>query len=274
MVAHLANAAHNDHGKRCAVSGDLGVPEVSIVMPAYNAAAYIAEAIQSVIDQTFAIWELVVVDDCSTDGTKGIVGRFMAQDSRIILASLDFNGGVARARNKGVEIARGRYIAFLDSDDVWLPEKLERQLQEMESRGSQISCTSYAPIDSKGSIERGIRFVPPSISFEGMLTRNFIGCSTVLMDASLIKERRFDNSFFHEDYFMWMSLLLTGVLVSGVQDVLVLYRRHDSNRSKNKVLGAVGRWDVYRRGLGLTLSKSVASFFGYALNGVKECLGV
>ena len=163
-----------------------GAPLVSVVMPAYNAARYINEAIESVISQSFGDWELIIVDDCSSDGTVPAARRYKERDGRISLYSNDTNLGVSMTRRKGVSISRGEWIAFLDADDVWESVKLERQLRFASETGAGFTYTGSSFIDGEGRPYEWRMDVPEKSCYRSLLRQNVISCSSVLIKKSLL----------------------------------------------------------------------------------------
>ena len=241
-------------------------PKISVIMPAYNAAAYIEEAIRSVAHQTFGDWELIVVDDCSKDETVQIVTTLAGEDSRIhLICRAENSGGAAIVRNQAIAMARGEYVAFLDSDDAWLPEKLEHQLSVI---GDHALCyTSYAIMDAAGEQSRPDYLVPASVTFESLLNENVIGCSTVLMRRELAK---FETEYFHEDFILWLSLLRDGNTAVGCPEVLSKWRLIETSRSFNKFKAAKNRWRIYRGYLHLPLLTSLKAFLNYMFAGLRK----
>lgn len=245
-------------------------PLVSVVMPAYNSEKYIGASISSVISQTLTSWELLVVDDCSTDGTKSIVGRFAEKDERISLIAMDKNSGTAKARNRGLMHARGRYVAFLDSDDLWESVKLEIQCKLAEDTGAEILYSSYDFIDADGHSLGRVFHAPLKITFDDMLGQNAIGCSSCLVLSRILGSNPFSSEFWHEDYLLWMTLLRDGHIAMGSPDVLMHYRQTKGSRSSNKFEGAHRRWEIYRKGLGLSRAKSCSAFARYFISGFRK----
>lgn len=237
---------------------------VSVIMPAYNMERFIGKAIRSVMDQTYRDWELLVIDDGSKDSTCDIVARLAAEDARIQLIRNEKNMGVARTRNRGFDLCRGDYIALLDSDDVWHPEKLEKQLARMQQTGADLSYCAYALVDENGERVKADYLVPDSIDFEGLLKENVIGCSTVMLTVEVTAAHRFNEDFYHEDYVLWLELLRAGKKAAGCREVLVDWRYLQNSRSFNKVQAAKNRWKIYREYLKLPLLKCVAAFGAYA----------
>lgn len=243
---------------------------ISVIMPAYNVAAYIEEAIRSVIAQTYSAWRLLVLDDGSSDGTVEIVERLAEQDSRITLIRNEENCGAARTRNRGLELCHEGYVAFLDSDDRWHPEKLAVQMDLAAQTGADILYTSYAIIDTDGKPCRQPYIVPEHTDFNHMLRENVIGCSAVLLSPQAARKYRFSPSFYHEDYCLWLDMLRDGCRAAGCSRVLTEWRLLNGSRSFNKSNGVRQRWRIYREHLQLPLGKSVISFIGYAVNGIKK----
>lgn len=177
---------------------------VSIIMPSYNTAQYIAKTIQSVIDQTYQNWELIIVDDCSTDDTDILVGRI--KDPRIKYIKNEKNSGAAVSRNRALREAKGKWIAFLDSDDLWKPDKLEKQIKFMNKNNYSFSYTNYEEIDVDGN-DTGVKVTgPKKITKTGMFNYCWPGCLTVMYDASKIGLIQIQNIKKNNDYAMWLKV--------------------------------------------------------------------
>ena len=243
---------------------------VTVIMPAYNAASYIEAAIRSVMAQTHTAWELLVIDDGSSDDTCAIVERLAAEDARVRLLRNPQNCGVATTRNRGLELCTGAYAAFLDSDDVWHPEKLERQVQMAQEQQADLVYTSYAIVDGEGHPCKRPYLVPAQVDFTALLKENVIGCSTVLLSAAVAQRYRFLSDFYHEDYCLWLDILRDGYTAVGCTDVLTDWRLILTSRSFNKKNGARNRWRIYRRHLGFSVCKSARYFAVYAWRGLKK----
>ncbi len=243
---------------------------VSVIMPAYNAGKYIEEAIRSVMAQTLTDWELLVLDDGSTDDTCALAAALAAEDPRIRLLPNERNMGVARTRNRGFDLCRGRYVALLDSDDVWLPEKLERQIALLEKTGADFTYCSYAIMDEKGDRAKADYLVPEQVSFESLLRENCIGCSAVLLRRECLREHRFTPDFYHEDYVLWLELTRAGFRGVGCTQVLARWRYIAGSRSFDKKNAAMNRWRIYRDCLKLPLWKSAWVFCGYVTASLKK----
>lgn len=247
-------------------------PLVSVIMPAYNAEPYIEAAIRSVMEQTVHDWELIVLDDCSGDGTCAIAQRLAAEDGRIRLLRNGENMGVARTRNRGFELCAGQYVALLDSDDVWHPDKLEKQLARLTQTGAELSYTSYAIVGADGKKVKADYLVPQWATFDQLLKQNVIGCSTVMMTARIAKSHQFRTDFYHEDYVLWLQLLRSGCKAAGCTEVLADWRHIENSRSFDKRRAVRNRWRIYREYLGLSVPKSLWLIANYGAASLKKYL--
>lgn len=247
-------------------------PLVSVVMPSYNAASYLDEAISSVVRQTITDWELIVIDDCSADASFDLARTWAERDGRITAVRNDVNSGVAKTRNRGIDMARGQYIAFLDSDDIWMPEKLERQLARMKDADAQIGYCSYAIMDEAGNPARGDYLVKPTARYEDILKENYIQCSAMLIRADVLKTIRFNPDYYHEDYVLGLDMLRAGYRAAGCAEVLLRWRYLADSRSFDKRRGAAHRWRIYRDYLKLPLPYAAYCFACYACAGLRKYL--
>jgi teichuronic acid biosynthesis glycosyltransferase TuaG len=248
----------------------LAQPTVSVVMPAYNVKAYLEEAVRSVMNQSFQDWELVVVDDASTDETPNILQALAGEEPRLVVERLAKNCGVGYCRNRALELAKGRFVAFLDSDDRWHPEKLARQLAFMQKKESPFTFTAYEVISATGDWLSLAPPVPEQMNYHQLLGNSLIGCSTVILDREQIGEVRFPEMRTRQDFALWCTLLRDGRTASGLGDVLTQYRLSPSGISKNKWKGARQHWRVYREYLGLGLFKATRHFISYAWNASRK----
>lgn len=245
-------------------------PLVSVVMPAYNVEKWIARTIQSVQEQTVQDWELLVIDDCSSDATRSIVEQLAAEDGRIILITNETNQGVAKARNRGMDLGRGRYVALLDSDDIWYPEKLERQIRLAEESAAGVIYCSYGIVDEQDRKICEDFIVPESTDFDASLVKSVISCSTVLFSRQIVDAYRFGTEYYHEDLALWLRILRDGHAARGVTEPLADYRVIAGSRSFNKFRTIVYRWEIYRNYLGLSCIKSVKLLVRYAVLGLRK----
>jgi teichuronic acid biosynthesis glycosyltransferase TuaG len=218
---------------------------VSIIMPVHNGAQFVAEAIASVRAQTRGDWELLVVDDCSSDETALIAGQHAAQDARVRMLRTAANVGSSAARNLGLAHRGGRYVAFLDADDLWLPEKLEKQLEFMWRCNASFSFTAYRKFGPDGA--GGVIHARDSTSWRDMLKGNRVGCSTVVLDTHAHPRIAFPIGLGRqEDYALWLSLLRPGAVARGLDEPLAMYRIHASSKSARKLPSILAQWRVYR----------------------------
>lgn len=246
------------------------LPLVCVIMPAYNAGPYIAEAIASVRAQTVKDWELLVIDDGSRDDTTRIVTQLAREDPRIRLLVNEENMGVAKTRNRGLELCRGKYVALLDSDDYWKPQLLEKMLARAEQTGADMIYCSYEIVDLEGKTLCNDFIVPPTTSFDESIVRSVITCSTVLLTGKLAAENRFPTNLYHEDIALWFQLLRDGAKAAGVTEVLAAYRQRADSRSAGKLTSARRRWTIYRKHLGMPFFRTVGVMARYGYYGLKK----
>ncbi|MEK4385212.1 glycosyltransferase family 2 protein [Solibacillus sp. FSL W7-1464] len=228
---------------------------VSIIMPAFNCGNFIGITLDSVLAQTYQSWEVIVIDDCSTDNTQEIVKLYMTKDNRIKYHKLDKNSGAAVARNKAIDLAQGKYMAFLDSDDVWFPEKLTKQISFMEEYECNFTCTSYTKIDEEGNyLNRTIKAHSKS-DYNGIL-KTCPGNSTVIYNATNLGKFKIPNIIKRNDYVMWLQVIKKEKYLYGIEEPLSSHRIRTNAISSNK-LSLIGyHWKVYRQIEQLSLIKS------------------
>lgn len=239
---------------------------VSVIMPCYNAAAYIGETIESVLAQTYTNWELLIVDDHSTDDSLSVIARY--DDPRIRVLSTAENSGAAVARNVAIEAAQGRFMAFLDSDDLWHPEKLSEQLAFMQERDCALSFTHYAVINGEG--EQITVFSPKkdTYSYNDILKHCYIGCSTAIYDAEKVgKVGMPTDAIKREDAACWLRILKMGVDAYCLHQNLMTYRIHTDSVSSNKVRMIKYQWHLYRKVEHLSLLRSAYCMTHWAIKG-------
>jgi teichuronic acid biosynthesis glycosyltransferase TuaG len=244
-------------------------PLVSVITPAYNASAFIAECIRSVQAQAHSNWEHVIVDDCSSDDTRAIVERFQASDPKVRLIPNQSNLGVAETRNRAIAEAGGQFVAFLDSDDLWLPEKLERQLAFMKATGAALSFTAYRRITEDGTRQGEMIHVPPQVSYTDLLKNTSIGCLTVMLDRHQTGPVKMEK-IKHEDYVLWLSLLRQGLVAHGLDEDLARYRVVKSSITSNKLKSVSWVWNIYRNVEHLGVFQSAYYFVQYLSYAVKK----
>ena len=220
---------------------------VSVIMPAYNAEKYLAEAVESVRDQTYRDWELLILDDGSVDGTATLAMRYDQQDERIRYIKNPRNMGVAATRNRGVQNSRGEWIAFLDSDDCWKPEKLACQLGTADQKNASFLFTGSAFMDEHGRRLDYQLKVPEQVGFGELAKQNVVSCSSVLIRKDLIVAYPMHGGNVHEDFVVWLKLLREqNIRAVGVNKPLLIYRLSAASKSGNKWKAAGMNWNVYK----------------------------
>lgn len=245
-------------------------PLISIVMPAYNAENTIKDAIQSVINQTYRNWELIIVDDCSKDNTCDVIKTYLIPNGKIRLLQNQHNSGVSITRNCGVSATNGNWIAFLDSDDMWMPDKLEKQLNIIrQNRNADLVYTGSSFIDTAGNPSGYILHVPKNISYTKLLKQNLISCSSTLIRKELILKYPMQYDDMHEDYAVWLQILKNGGHAYGVDEPLLIYRLSNQSKSSNKRKAAGMTFKVYRF-VGLSYIQAFYYFCWYAMKNIKK----
>lgn len=245
---------------------------VSIVTPAYRAATTIADTIQSVIEQRYRHWEMLIADDCSPDDTRSVIETWMKRDSRVQLLALPQNSGPAAARNLAIAHASGRWLAFLDADDLWLPDKLERQLSFHRASSATISFTAFRRITADGGTTGRLIQVPPKLNYRGLLANTAIATSTVIVD--LDRSGPFAmKATYYDDFACWLDILRPGGSAIGLNEDLMRYRVMAASVSRNKRKSAYRVWRAYREVEGLSVLRSLRYFAAYAWRGVLKYRG-
>ena len=251
-------------------------PVVSVIVPVYNAGAVIRETIAAVRAQTMTDWELILVDDGSTDDSIAIIRDEIAREPasvsgvrmRLLQSEVrdkDSYRGPAGARNCGVDAALGRYIAFLDADDIWYPDKLSRQLEFMRENDAPFTFTSYVFGDAQAEPTRHVVHAPDSLDLEHALTRTVIFTSTVMLDRERIERRLLYMPYMEsEDTACWWRILKSGIIARGLDEVLTVYRRPAHSLSSDKVSAVSRIWRLYREVAGLSAARSLKCMAGWA----------
>ena len=244
---------------------------ISIITTAYNAEKYLEETVASVQTQTYKNWELILVDDGSTDGSLAIAQSLAKSDKRIKVISLK-NSGAAIARNAGISLAKGNYICFIDSDDLWLPEKLEKQLSFMQSKNCAFSFTGYEFADESGKPNGKKVNVPASLNYKQSLKNTIIWTSTVMLNMNLLnkKDIMMPNLKKGQDTATWWKILKQINKAYGIDAVTAYYRRHSNTLSSNKFKALKRTWNLYRKTEKLSCIYSLYNFSCYAFNTIKK----
>ncbi|WP_335923206.1 glycosyltransferase family 2 protein [Shewanella chilikensis] len=239
-------------------------PLVSIIMPVYNAEKYIDRAINSVINQSYQNWELLITDDLSNDCSQKIVQEYSKQDNRIKLFVNEENGGAGVARNNSIKHAKGRFIAFLDADDQWLPEKLTKQINFMLINKYAFTFTAYQKLE--GEKHKGIVIPPSSTTYKKLLSSNVIGCLTAIYDAEVLGKQYMPLIRKRQDMGLWLKILKEVPKAYSLPTVLALYRV-DSGMTQNKLKILKWQWLFYRKVVRLNVFEAIYHFSIYAVKG-------
>lgn len=239
---------------------------ISIITPAYRAESCIAQTIESVLQQTYQNWELLITDDCSPDDTCSVVEQYALKDPRIRLIRQRENGGPAAARNSSIAAAHGDWLAFLDSDDLWLPQKLEKQLNFHKQVNAALTFTEFRRISADGSKTGSLIRIPGRLTYSRLLGNTAIATSTVLVNRKLVGEVRMKKTYY-DDFACWLGVLRGGGEARGLQDDLMRYRVMENSVSRNKWKSSKEVWKLYRSVENLSVVKSLYYFLLYATNG-------
>lgn len=242
------------------------MPLVSIITPSYKSKKFIEETLLSIERQTFGDFEVLIIDDASPDNSADFITSILP-DSRFNLLRLDTNTGAAESRNIGLRVAKGRYIAFLDADDLWHADKLERQLQFMQTKNAAFSFSAYEVISESGEIIKDRISVPKTLTKSQYLGNTIIGCLTVIIDRSKFSQDiRMPNLRSSHDMALWVNLLDESRIAHGYNEVLASYRLVGTSNTSNKFKAARDVWEVYRGYLRYNICKSSFYFSRYAIN--------
>ena len=240
---------------------------VSIIMPNYNSAKFIKDTIDSVVAQTYQNWELIIVDDCSSDDSLKIIQQY--EDSRIRVIKNTVNSGAAISRNNAIEAANGRWIAFLDSDDLWEQNKLFKHLQFMNQTQTSFSFTHYSVLNSENELITEFSPSKDIYNYNTILKHCYIGCSTVIYDSEKIgKVYMPTDAIKREDFACWLKILKSGENATCFHECLTTYRVHSNSVSSNKFKIIKYQWNVYRKIEKLSLFKSLYYMAHWAILGV------
>lgn len=243
---------------------------VSIVTPVYNAERFLKETIISIREQSYKNWELLLIDDCSNDNSSKIIKEFQKIDSRIRYIKLEKNSGASVSRNIGIKNAKGRFIAFADSDDLWEPKKLEIQINYMLKNKYGFTFTSYRYMKENGVKTNKVAKAPFKINYNGLLKNTIIGCSTVVIDKDIIGEFEMPLVRRGQDTAAWLQILRKEKYAYGIQMDLVNYRLVGNSLSSNKIKALKRTWNTYRNVEKLNIFKCSYVFCFYIYNAIKK----
>jgi glycosyltransferase involved in cell wall biosynthesis len=243
-------------------------PLVSVITPAYNAEKYIESTINSVIQQKYKNWEMIIIDDCSKDNTYEIIKKCAREDSRIKIEKNERNLGVSDTRNKGINLAKGKYISFLDADDLWHKDKLEKQIKFMEKNNISLCYTGYIKINADGTIRGEIK-VPEKLNYKELLKNCLIGFLTATYNRDSLREFYFKKTK-AEDYIFWLEIMKKLDFAYGIPEPLAYYRVLDNSRSSNKIDIVKYHWKIYREVEKLNFFVALYYYFIYIKRGLKR----
>ena len=244
---------------------------VSIITATYNSSNLIVDTYKSILNQSLCNWEWIVTDDCSSDDTFEVLQKLSKSDSRIAIFKNNVNSGAAVSRNNSLQQARGKFIAFIDSDDLWVTEKLEKQVQFMELNNIDFAFTAYELMNDKGEKigQKVDTHLNDFVTYEDMLKKKAtLGCSTVMLRRGAFEDLSMPLLRTGQDYATWLKLLKSGKSAYPLPEVLTLYRILPNSISRNKFKKAKRQWQIYREVEMLSLTKSVISFCYYAWRAV------
>lgn len=245
---------------------------VSIIMPVYNCEKFVGQAINTVKQQIYKNWELIIVNDGSTDNSLEEIKKETANiKDKTQVIDLKENHGVSHARNIALEIAKGSYIAYLDSDDMWKEEKLNKQLDFMQKNNIAFSYTSYARIKEDGEFLKVVR-VPPKTNYKNLLTNTIMLTSTIMIDLKQIDKEllKMPDLRTSEDTQTWLNILKSGIISYGIDEELAQYRKRKQSTSSNKIKTTISIWKVYRKYQLFGIAKSTYYTFMHLANAIRK----
>ena len=247
---------------------------VSIIIPVYNASRFLEETINSIQEQTYSNWEAIFIDDCSSDNSYNLIKKYQKEDKRIKLIKNKTNSGAAVSRNNGINHAEGDYICFLDADDKWHPEKLEKQINFMQELNCEFSFTGYQFANEKCNPNGKIVSVPDKINYKQALKNTTIWTSTVMFDMNKLSKEdiHMPNIKRGQDTATWWKVLKKIKYAYGLNEVLSYYRRSEETLSSNKFIALKRTWNLYRNVEHLNIFYSIHCFFWYCINAIKRRL--
>ena len=236
---------------------------VSIITPSYNSLDFVSMTIDSVLNQTYQNWEMIIVDDVSSDNSCETIEAYSKKDSRIKLIRLEINSGPAIARNRALKEAKGRYMAFLDSDDLWHPDKLSKQISFMKEKGIALSYTGYYRIEEESEETIDQIPVPNKVDYSELLKQNIIGCLTAMYDTQKLGKVYMPTILKRQDFALWLNILKKIPYAYGIDEPLAYYRVRKTSVSSNKLIASKYNWKLYREIEKLPLYKAIYYFGWY-----------
>lgn len=254
------------------------MPLVSVVMPVHNSAATLGPSVRSVLAQTHTDLELLITDDASSDDSMDLLRELARQDERVLPEAAARQGGAAQARNLAIERSRGDYVAFLDSDDMWLPTKLEKQLAFAATAGTPLTFTSYYKVDALYSGEAAdfvpngrVVWAPERVDYSAMLVQDHIGALTAMYDRRVVGAKLMPDMPKRQDYALWLSIMRDGTTARALREPLAVYRsQRAGSLSSNKLSLVPYNWGLYRRHEQLSVLRSTRALAGAAWHSVRK----
>ncbi|MGC9351581.1 MAG: glycosyltransferase family 2 protein [Sulfurovum sp.] len=237
--------------------------DVTIITPSHNSEKFIAQTIESVLNQTYREWEMIIVDDQSTDNSVKLIDSYVQKDTRIKCIVLEENSGPAVARNRAIEEAKGRYIAFLDADDLWMPQKLEKQIAFMQRENIALSYTGYYRFEASVEEIKDEITVPLKVDYHELLKQNIIGCLTAVYDTKVLGKVTMPLIRKRQDFGLWLKILKEVPYAYALQEPLAYYRIHTDSISSNKIITSKYNWKLYREVEKLPWYKALYYFAWY-----------
>ncbi|PHR59470.1 MAG: glycosyl transferase [Arcobacter sp.] len=245
-------------------------PKISIITANHNSEKFIRMTIESVLAQTHKDWEMIIIDDQSDDNAVVIIEQYCLQDKRIKLLKNETNMGPAKTRNKGLNIAQGRYICFLDSDDIWYDSFLEASISYLEQNNVKFVFSSYDRKDETLQKDNGTFYVPEKVSYDDLLKTCPISCLTAMYDTDGIGKVLMPDILKRQDFALWLQILKKVPYAYGMHEPMAIYRMRENSVSRNKLLAAKYQWIVYRNVEQLSLIKSCIALCQWAFYGFKK----
>ena len=245
---------------------------ISVIIPVYNAEKYLDKTLQSIFEQTSGKFEVVLVDDCSKDSSAKIIEKYQAEHPEIVYHLQEKNMGAAVARNTALELAQGRYVAFLDSDDIWKADKTEKQLALMKEKDASFSYTAIEMIDENGELKKGKRKVKEKVDYKFLLHNTMIPTSSVIIDRSKKGDFRMPLRRSGQDYATWLQLLRDGTVAYGINEALVQYRVSGQSLSSNKFKSIKQVWEIQTQDEKINKFSAFFHVIAFAFNALKKYL--
>lgn len=243
---------------------------VSVIIPVYNASRYIGKAIESALNQTYKNIEIVLVDDCSKDNSRQIIEKYMKEHRNIIYHAQEKNLGAAVARNTALELANGKYVAFLDSDDIWYDKKIEKQLELMKKEDVAICFSAIEMIDENGKRIKGKINVPNKVDYKFLLKNTIIATSSVTIDRNKMGNFSMPLRRGGQDYATWLKLMRNGVVAYGINETLVSYRVTDNSLSSNKLKSIEQVWSIQKDDEEINIIYRIINIICFVINAFKK----